>query len=116
MTLLSSVTERWMQYLFGTTPDFCEWCQRPLERSWADRWTSTPECTGEAVEGCVLLAWDMREDPPEPDYGPEDPAPVDLWVCNCLAGEVLVSVDWETGAPVTELCTRCDGTGVIPPL
>jgi len=120
---VSSVTERIRDYWVSgpgakkpTVSDRCQWCERPLERPLWARWTTVPSCTGEAVESCLLLASAMRVDPPEPDYGLEDPPPPDLHECGaCLGGgEVLVSVDWETGAPNTETCTRCVNGVVLP--
>lgn len=101
---MSSVTER------------CIWCERPVQRRWWDRWTSTPTCPPEDAEACTLLALAMRLDPPDPDYGPEDPAPADLWDCTCLGGAVVLGQDWETGAMNTEECVRCHGTGVLLPI
>jgi len=52
---------------------------------------------------------------PEPeedrDWTPQPPEDID--VCGACRGygEVMVSVDFETGAPNTERCTWCGGTG-----
>lgn len=89
----------------------CRWCRGPLpaKQSALALIGLAPMAHADAADCAVVLS---EPTPPEDyDWTPSPPADIDTCGACRGSGEVMTGQEWETGAPITDLCSWCGGTG-----
>lgn len=97
----------------------CRLCGRTHRISLITHITRGPYiCPDEELSACLATYHAKHDAPPEVFDDPDMEPPHDLHECHVCrtTGQVLVRVDWESGAYITKPCPWCGGTGEEPVL